>query len=161
MNDWRWYRRQHRRWAWFYIVLASAWILWAAFVRPAHSAELVWVDGCDKCSLDSGVEAYRLAASFPGRWLRFGLSGDIYWTARQRIVLSLKDGRQVPSEAILGVGPMESHGRPIRLGLASRWLHQDELEQGHRGRGGLILACFPDSMMTSRIVGVHLERGAP
>ena len=37
---WRKARTTHRRWMWFWIIFASAWILWAAFCRPSHAAEV-------------------------------------------------------------------------------------------------------------------------
>jgi hypothetical protein len=124
-----------------------------------RTAELRWVDSCDKCDLASPVEAYRLAASYRAKVYRFGLVPDsLYWPQGQRVVLTLKDSTRVSSVAVLGVGPMDMHGRPIRLGIASRWLRQDDLEQGHRGRGGLILAAFPDSALTAKVVAVSLGR---
>lgn len=143
-------------WLLLWIVAVTIWCAW--FAPSAHSAELTWVDSCTKCELESGVEAYRLAATFPGHWLRFGLQGDsLFWRRGERIVLTLKDGSRVTSTLVLGVTPFDSHGRPIRLGIASQWLHQDALEQGHRGRGGLILAAFPDSAMTAQVKQVSLE----
>jgi len=58
MNDWRWYRRRHRRWTWFYIILASAWILWAAFCRPSHRTTLKHVtERSGAVHLQAGTEA--------------------------------------------------------------------------------------------------------